>query len=521
MRPGFQRWLCALLLAVQCGLALAQSASGIVFHDLDKNGFRDASEPGLPDIRVSNGRDIVTTDASGRWTLPLLDDIETTFFVIKPRGWMVPLDSRKLPRFAYTHKPSGSGFLRHPGIKPTGPLPTSILFPLVPQTEPESFQAIFFGDTQPRDRREVEYIAHDTVEELIGSTAKFGVTLGDIVYDDLAMMEPLAETIALIGLPWWNVIGNHDVNTDANDAQSFDDTYNRIYGPSYFSFDYGPVHFVALDNIHWTPPAERGLGKATWKPALGPQQLKWLQRDLELVPKETLVLLMMHVPINDMTNRQEVYQLIQNRPYCVSIAGHTHWHEHRFLSRADGWMGSEPHHHIVNVTVCGSWFTGQPDEWGIPHATMADGAPNGYTVLTFKDHQIQVDFKASRRPADHQVSIHAPEYIYPFEGPRTSVYANVFNGAESSRVELRVDEITPWIPLAKTLEPDPSYLAAKAREPEKPSLPWRALGTPIKSPHLWKATLPANLPSGVRTIYVRATDVNGKWVTGQRAITIR
>jgi hypothetical protein len=500
---------------------IAETATGVVFQDRDGDGQRNPSERGISGIRVSNGRDIVITDASGRWSLPVLEGSETDFFVIKPKGWMVPLDSRKLPRFAYIHKPTGSPTLKYPGLKPTGDLPKSIDFPLVKQDEPETFQAIFFGDTQPRDLREVEYIAHDTVEELIGHPAKFGVTLGDIVFDDLSVMEPLAGTIAMIGLPWWNVIGNHDVNADATDAQAYNDTYNRIYGPSYFSFDYGPVHFIALDNIRWTPPGDRGTNRATWKPALDGQQLEWLQRDLSFVKRETLVLLMMHVPIDDMLNRKEVYRLIESRPYCLSIAGHTHYQEHRFLKRDDGWMGSKPHHHIVNVTVCGSWFTGQPDEWGIPHATMADGAPNGYTVLTFKDRNVTVDYKASRRPMDYQMSLYAPESIAATMASSTNLYVNVFNGSDSSRVEFRVDESTPWIALKKTLEPDPYYLAARAREPEKPALPWRALGAPMKSPHLWKATLPDGLAPGVRTIRVRATDVHGRWHTAERVITIQ
>lgn len=519
-RPFTDCTLMALLLLSVCR-AHAESAHGRVFEDANGDGLLTTGERGLAGVRVSNGRDFTITDAEGRWTLDVTEGSETPFFVIKPRGWMVPLDSRKIPRFAYIHKPSGSGFLRYSGLKPTGPLPKSIDFPLTRQEEPEAFQAVFFGDTQPRDMREVEYIAHDTVEELIGTTARFGVTLGDIVYDDLSMMEPLAETIALIGLPWWNVIGNHDVNTDASDALTYNDTYNRVFGPSYFSFDYGPVHFVALDNIKWTPPADRGTNKAIWRPSLDAAQVQWLKRDLELVPEETLVLLMMHVPLNDMQNREEIYRLIEKRPYCVSIAGHTHWHEHRFLGREDGWQGATPHHHIVNVTVCGSWFTGQPDEWGIPHATMSDGAPNGYTLLTFKDRRITVDFKASRRPPEHQMSLNAPESIRTWEGPTAQLYANVFNAPADARVEFRLDESMPWLAMKRVLEPDPSYVAARTREPEKPSFPWRALGSPMKSPHLWKASFPSNLSPGVKTIEVRATDVNGRWVTGQRVMTVR
>ena len=53
-------------------------------------------------------------------------------------------------------------------------------FPLRPQKEPEKFRAILFGDTQPSTQKEVDYMAHDVVEELIGTDASFGVTLGDV-----------------------------------------------------------------------------------------------------------------------------------------------------------------------------------------------------------------------------------------------------------------------------------------------------------------------------------------------------
>ena len=74
------------------------------------------------------------------------------------------------------------------------------------------------------------YIGHDVVEELIGTQAKFGVTLGDIVFDDLGMFEPLNATIALVGIPWFNVIGNHDMNMDASNDEDADETFTRIYG---------------------------------------------------------------------------------------------------------------------------------------------------------------------------------------------------------------------------------------------------------------------------------------------------
>ena len=68
------------------------------------------------------------------------------------------------------------------------------------------------------------------VAELVGTDAKFGVTLGDIMNDNLSLFSSLNRTVALIGIPWYNVIGNHDLNFEALDEHS-DETFERIYGP--------------------------------------------------------------------------------------------------------------------------------------------------------------------------------------------------------------------------------------------------------------------------------------------------
>ena len=42
--------------------------------------------------------------------------------------------------------------------------------------EPTNF-AVFFGDPQPTSQTQIDYIANDVVAELVGTDAKFGVTL--------------------------------------------------------------------------------------------------------------------------------------------------------------------------------------------------------------------------------------------------------------------------------------------------------------------------------------------------------
>ncbi|MCS6777909.1 MAG: hypothetical protein NZ557_15395, partial [Chthonomonadaceae bacterium] len=232
-RPGVWRLLVALFicgwysaLALPGALAVHQQsgyASGVVFHDRNRNGVRDTGEPGVPGVRVSNQRDVVVTDPEGRYRIPVGDD--TILFVIKPRGWMTPTSDTRLPRFYYIHKPAGSpSHLRYPGVAPTGPLPASVDFPLYPQREPNRFRVLLFGDTQPRNQQEIDYIAHDVVEGLIGFKAAFGITLGDILFDDLSLFDSLNRTIGLIGIPWYNVLGNHDMNFDAVDDRHSDET---------------------------------------------------------------------------------------------------------------------------------------------------------------------------------------------------------------------------------------------------------------------------------------------------------
>ncbi|MFP6900610.1 MAG: calcineurin-like phosphoesterase family protein [Opitutales bacterium] len=504
-----------LLVACIASASAAELATGIVYHDANRNQKRDSGEKGIPKVAVSNGVDIVETDAKGRWRLPSSDDV--IFFVLKPSGWMTPLNDHLLPRFHYIHKPKGSPPSRFAGTSPTGPLPKSIDFPLHKQEEPGKFRAIFFGDPQPRNQTEIDYIANDVVAELVGTDAKFGVTLGDIMFDDLNLFGSLNGSIALIGIPWFNVIGNHDLNREALEDHLSDETFERVYGPPYFTFDYGKVHFIVLDNVDWFHDAKRK--RSAYRGGFGERQLSFVANDLKRVPEEKLVVLMMHIPLNGTKDRQGLYRLIEKRPYTLSISGHTHRQTHMFLGKGDGWQGEKPHHHIVNVTVSGSWWKGAKDERGIPHATMSDGAPNGYSLITFDGHKATFDFKAARFPASHQLRIHAPVAIEVQDANKTQVYVNVFAGSEKSTVRLRVGE-GKWVNLKKTREIDPYYLALREAEIQAKStgLP---MGGGSPSDHLWTGPLPANLSKGSHLLEAVTKDMYGREFRATRVLRVK
>ncbi len=507
-----------MLLAASAHMtATVHGATGFVFEDTNKNGRRDDGERGLPGVAVSNQKEIVKTDEEGRWELPY--DEDTIFFVIKPRGWMSPVGEDQLPDFYYIHKPAGSPKgMRYKGVEPTGPLPEFINFPLRRSGEPESFKAIFFADPQPSSIDSVDYIKHDVIEELIGTDAKFGVTLGDIMADRLELFEPAIADVALIGIPWFNVIGNHDLNRDSRTDADSDETFHRYFGPNYYSFDYGPVHFIVLDDVDWGSTNRNG--HRSYRGGLDADQVEFVKNDLALVPEEKLVCLMMHIPLTSVGNRQELYRLIENRPYTMSISGHTHWHAHKFIGEEDGWKGEKPHHHIVNVTVSGTWWKGKKDETGIPHATMSDGGPNGYSIINFDGVKHTLDFKAARQPSGYQLSVFAPDQIKAANAGVTPVYVNVFNGSVKSEVKMRLEADGDWIYLKKVLEADPFYVAVRQREISADPKNKRQLNSPVDSGHLWKAPLPAGLAPGSHRIEVEATDNYGRLHRGSRLIRV-
>ena len=309
------------------------------------------------------------------------------------------------------------------------------------------------------------------------------------------------------------------MNYDAEDDRHSDATFQRVYGPAYYAFDHGPTHFIVLDDVTWVG-AQNGQ-RGSYFGGLGPRQMTFLRNDLAGIPEDQLVVLMMHIPLTDVRDRQELYRLIEQRPAVVSISAHTHNMEHRFIGAEDDWRGTRPHHHIVNVTVCGSWWSGKQDERGIPHATMSDGGPNGYSIMEFDGNRYSLEFRAAGRPADYQMNIYAPEAVRLDQVLDTQVVVNVFAGCDHTRCEMRVGEQSDWTPLEQVRQVDPGLVAEKSRDASLADRKWRDLPAPHETPHIWRGTLAEPLPLGAHTIEVRVTWPHGESNTGYRVIRVQ
>ncbi|MHC4780917.1 MAG: calcineurin-like phosphoesterase C-terminal domain-containing protein, partial [Planctomycetota bacterium] len=479
---------------------LGEAARGVVFHDRNGNGVRDEGERGVPGVRVSDQYSVTETDERGQWALPIHD--AAVYFVIKPRGYMTALSRDNIPSFYYLHKDTEPLDLQGPTIPRSGPLPESIDFPLVRQAEPDRFEAIFMGDPQPRNHEEVDYFAHDVLEELAGTSAAFAVTLGDITFDALDLYPHITQATGTVGIPFYNTHGNHDANYDGRNTYEHFETWRTVFGPRYYSFDYGPVHFVILSDVLFP---ELGTSYIT---GLGEDQLQWLEEDLSYVPQDQLVVLAMHIPLTgaeDTPDFGRLYELLEDRPYTLSFSAHSHTLAHGFVTEDYGWLGPEPHHHINAGATCGRWWGGARDETDIPHATGSDGTPNGYFVVTFDGHEYSTRYKAARRPADYQMQVQVPEVVAQGQLTDTPVLVNIFSGSERSSVEMSVGDGGEWTELRFAPQVDPLYVRVTNRESgQRGSVAY----------HMWEGSLPADLPLGGHLVRVRTTDMHGQEFTG-------
>lgn len=480
------------------------SVKGIVFHDKNENGVFDSGDKPLKDVAVSNSREVAVTNRKGEYELPLHDN--SAIFVVKPRNWTVPVDENQVPQFYKMYSTTGISGTKYEGLAPTGPLPESVDFPLLPSEEPDKLKALIFGDTQPRDHQEIYFMSKDVIPELIGTDADFGVTLGDVVFDDLSIYDHLAGSLSPIGVPMWYVAGNHDFDYTGSNSLEARGTWYKKFGPSYYSFSHGPAHFVVLDNVRWITDGD----KRYYRTGLGANQLEFFRNELKRLDDDQLLVIMAHIPWEgstewyNETEKQEFYNLLGSHSNSVSLVAHTHRHYHHFIGQEAGFPRNEPLHMISMGTVCGAWWTGAPNEFGIPHTMMSDGTPNGYAFLHIVKNTWKLEWKTAGVPEHVQMHIHAPDAVSSEN--EIKVIANIYNALPDAVVKMKIGEEGEWIEMSRIPQVDPVRLAEKERENQLGDVPWRKMGGDQDSEHIWEASVKPELKPGVYTLQINARD---------------
>jgi len=498
------------------------SISGIVFEDRNENRIRDRGEPGIEGVMVSNQNNVVLTDKDGQYSLPVTD--RTILFVTKPPGYRFHLNELNLPQFYYIHQPEGSPELTYSGVEPTGSAPDSVDFGLILSERKETFTVITYGDPQPRNDVELSYYRDKIVNELGTTNSDFILVLGDIMYDDLSLYDRYNQLMATLNRPVYNVYGNHDINFDADGNEFARETFKRHYGPTFYSFEEGDVHFIVLDNIDYLGYNEEG--NSQYKGGISPQQITWMRNNLQHVDKKKRLVLAAHIPLHtpgledvdvvNTANRNELFEILDPFDDVIFLAGHMHTNFHSFLDQEFGRTNANPVHQIITSAASGSWWSGPKDENGIPVSTQRDGVPNGYHVVEFKETDYIEFFKPAGMDSSYQMRIESPAPELRLNRENTELLVNVFNGSQKSQVRYKINH-SDWIKmdwLGLSVSPFFKNLL------DQNSDTFASWIQPVETTHLWRADLTGILTAGTHRITVWTRDQFGQEFSRVKVIEV-
>ncbi len=523
-------------------------ARGTVFLDRNGNGIRDEGERGIARVSVSNGIEVVQTDFRGRYEISL--PAERILFITKPARFDVPVDENNLPQFYYIHYPTGTppvADFEYPVIEPTGPLPQQIDFPLLSPRDDLAadlagrrgeFKVMGFADTQARTEEFQDQVREDIVNGLIDNPfgAAFGIVAGDVVDDTLSLYPRHNAMMAQLGIPIWNVPGNHDLNFRSPDDTYSTQTYKRYFGPTDFSFEHGDVHFIGLDNVQYKGDGQGNFDNTIYRGFLSAEQLEWIRNDLRYVPTDKLIVIITHIPLityaldgmgerfelGDNINTVNVADLVEilspfHRVYAM--AGHDTSNSWKVqLDHTHGWYGDWFLAHTLAEVRGNGWQRGPRDERDVRWATMQDGNPNGYYVMTFRGTEVQPKFiPAPGDPAEAMRVVLDPlllgtrsetgEVLAVNRGealPGTNLVVNLFDGGERDLVEVSIDG-GPYEPMLNVLRNDPFMDRLQERFGGTDD----SFSSPQPSSHIWEHPLPP-LDAGLHVVRVRSQDEFGQ-----------
>jgi hypothetical protein len=356
---------------------------------------------------------------------------------------------------------------------------------------------LVLADPQTQNAFEVGRLHQETVPDVrdtvraLGPLPLFGAGCGDLMFDDLTLYPEYERAVREMGIPFFQVIGNHDLVQEPTSDERSAATFARHFGPTYYSFDRGDIRYVVLDDVFWY-----GDGYLAY---LDERQLAWLRADLARLEPGRTVVVFVHIPALStreqrngaarpgnaaaITNREALYRLLE--PYrAFVLSGHTHEHERH----GDGGV-----RHHVHGTVCGAWWSGD---------ICWDGTPNGYAVYEARGSELRWRYKATGKPATHQLRLYPPgaDPTTP-----TDVVANVWDADETWTVVWYEDGERRGR-MSRRLGLDPLAVAQQTG-PEKP--PRRQWVEPTRTEHLYYA---APAPE-TREVRVEATDPWGNRYT--------
>ncbi|ODS77625.1 MAG: hypothetical protein ABS46_17960 [Cytophagaceae bacterium SCN 52-12] len=219
------------------------------------------------------------------------------------------------------------------------------------QSADEAFSFVFLTDIHLRPDS-VATNAFDKVVRKVGEiNPDFVLSGGDQVFDVMRGNQAKSDTLfgyyaqqsKRFGKPVYNCVGNHELfaiyrespeNSSHPDYK--DGMFKRYFGDTYYSFHHKGWQFIVLNVLDVED--FRYIGN------VDKAQLEWLRQELARIPKETPIILTVHIPLVSsyydiyppsdgwpsgpaVRNRNEVLELFKDHQLRFVLQGHVHWFE--------------------------------------------------------------------------------------------------------------------------------------------------------------------------------------------------
>jgi hypothetical protein len=467
--------------------AQAQPSASAVAAGARLTGRVHSQGKGIANVAVTDGYTVVQTNKNGNYQLSARDGAELVYISL-PAGYAFPQE-RGMARFF------------QPIAAQNGTFSADFALDKLP-TDDTKHQFVVWADPQIISKKDAELLKTQTAPDLRDLVASYpkgslihGIGCGDLVWDHFELYDDYKEAAGMAGIPFFNVIGNHDLDLDARTDDYSARTFKQQFGPTYYSFNRGQIHYITLDDVFFIGTAKKYIGYLT------ENQLHWLEQDLALVKPGSTVVVSLHIPTQtghkrrnnlkeeelggSVSNRKQLYDML--KPFKTHImSGHTHVNEK--------WEADNVMEH-VHGTVCGAWWTGP---------ICSDGTPNGYGVYEVDGDDIRWYYKSTGKPREHQLRIYEKGR---YKDAPDQLVVNVWNWDPKWKVEWLEDgTLKGQLEPSVALDPWAVELYAGPELPKK-----HKFVDPSPTDHLFFIKPSAN----AKTIAVRATDRFGTVYTEQ------
>jgi len=377
----------------------------------------------LAGVQVSDGCRVVRTNPDGQYELTTAPDSGSFIFITTPRGYWT--EQFYIPMA--TARRTGTAD-----------------FTLRPIEQPDQFDFVFMADMHIRRRSCAFEKFKASLREMneLKPTPAFVLAQGDICLQG-HVGEEYVEGLRLLKMPVRNGPGNHEMMLKHEDPR---DEFHRFFGPTYYSFDWGPIHCVVLDG---NKPLPGGEGWKAVHGAVEGSEMAWLKADLAAQPEGKPIVVGVHIPVVstyperrhhspkdapywEVTNDKQLTDLLGRHKVRLVLQGHMHENERITVGGVE---------YVESISLSGSWFkSGEGFERGV------DGSPRGYRIVSVDGTKITHRYRSSCESyVDNQGEFAGLKGRAPRSEKAEFVF-NCYDAPNGSTAKARIDD-GPWQPM--------------------------------------------------------------------------